>query len=53
MNKVDFIKSYFFNIHFTCGGKCSLNIIDWNSEINIKTFADGHRPPDQIVPGML
>jgi glyoxylate reductase len=21
--------------------------------INIKTFADGHRPPDQIVPGML
>jgi glyoxylate reductase len=21
--------------------------------INIKTFADGHRPPDQVVPGML
>ena len=21
--------------------------------LNIKTFADGHRPPDQIVPGML
>ncbi len=21
--------------------------------INIKTFDDGHRPPDQIVPGML
>ena len=21
--------------------------------INIKTFADGHRPPDQIVPAML
>ncbi|MCC6306087.1 MAG: D-glycerate dehydrogenase [Rhodobacteraceae bacterium] len=21
--------------------------------INIKTFADGHRPPDQILPGML
>ncbi len=21
--------------------------------LNIKTFADGHRPPDQVVPGML
>ena len=21
--------------------------------VNIKTFADGHRPPDQVVPGML
>ena len=21
--------------------------------INIKTFADGHRPPDQVLPGML
>jgi len=21
--------------------------------INIKTFADGHRPPDQVVPGMM
>ena len=21
--------------------------------INIKTFADGHRPPDQVVPAML
>ncbi|WP_149589527.1 2-hydroxyacid dehydrogenase [Tabrizicola flagellatus] len=21
--------------------------------INIKTFADGHRPPDQVVPGMI
>ena len=21
--------------------------------INIKTFADGHRPPDQVVPSML
>jgi glyoxylate reductase len=21
--------------------------------INVKTFADGHRPPDQVVPGML
>jgi glyoxylate reductase len=21
--------------------------------INIKTFSDGHRPPDQVVPGML
>ena len=21
--------------------------------INIKTFIDGHRPPDQIVPSML
>ena len=21
--------------------------------INIKTFADGHRPPDQVVPGRL
>jgi glyoxylate reductase len=21
--------------------------------INIKTFADGHRPPDQVVPGLL
>jgi glyoxylate reductase len=21
--------------------------------INIKTFADGHRPPDQVVPGMV
>jgi glyoxylate reductase len=21
--------------------------------INIKTFADGHRPPDQVMPGML
>ncbi len=21
--------------------------------INIKTFADGHRPPDLVVPGML
>jgi lactate dehydrogenase-like 2-hydroxyacid dehydrogenase len=21
--------------------------------INIKTFEDGHRPPDQVVPGML
>ncbi|WP_108262520.1 2-hydroxyacid dehydrogenase [Mangrovicoccus ximenensis] len=21
--------------------------------INIKTFADGHRPPDQVIPGML
>jgi len=21
--------------------------------INIKTFADGHRPPDQVVPGMF
>ncbi|MEM9579685.1 MAG: D-glycerate dehydrogenase [Pseudomonadota bacterium] len=21
--------------------------------INLKTFADGHRPPDQVVPGML
>jgi glyoxylate reductase len=21
--------------------------------INIKTFADGHRPPDQVVPGIL
>lgn len=21
--------------------------------INIKTYADGHRPPDQVVPGML
>ena len=21
--------------------------------INIKTFADGHRPPDQVLPGNL
>jgi glyoxylate reductase len=21
--------------------------------LNIKTFADGHRPPDQVLPGML
>ena len=21
--------------------------------VNIKTFNDGHRPPDQVVPGML
>jgi glyoxylate reductase len=21
--------------------------------INIKTFADGHRPPDMVVPSML
>lgn len=21
--------------------------------LNVKTFADGHRPPDQVVPGML
>ena len=21
--------------------------------INIKTFADGHRPPDQVVPGVM
>ncbi len=21
--------------------------------INIKTFADGHRPPDQVLPSML
>ncbi|NHX28213.1 D-glycerate dehydrogenase, partial [Escherichia coli] len=21
--------------------------------LNIKTFADGHRPPDQVVPAML
>ena len=21
--------------------------------INVKTFADGHRPPDQVVPSML
>jgi glyoxylate reductase len=21
--------------------------------INIKTFQDGHRPPDQVVPSML
>jgi glyoxylate reductase len=21
--------------------------------LNIKTFDDGHRPPDQVVPGML
>ena len=21
--------------------------------LNIKTFADGHRPPDQVVPGTL
>jgi glyoxylate reductase len=21
--------------------------------INVKTFADGHRPPDQVVPAML
>jgi len=21
--------------------------------INIKTFADGHRPPDQVFPAML
>lgn len=21
--------------------------------VNLKTFADGHRPPDQVVPGML
>ena len=21
--------------------------------LNIKTFADGHRPPDQVVPGLL
>ena len=21
--------------------------------VNIKTFADGHRPPDQVVPSML
>jgi glyoxylate reductase len=21
--------------------------------INIKTFADGHRPPDQVLPSMV
>ena len=21
--------------------------------INIKTFADGHRPPDRVIPAML
>jgi lactate dehydrogenase-like 2-hydroxyacid dehydrogenase len=21
--------------------------------INIKTYADGHRPPDQVVPGVM
>ena len=21
--------------------------------LNVKTFADGHRPPDQVVPSML
>jgi len=21
--------------------------------VNIKTFADGHRPPDLVLPGML
>ena len=32
------------------GGVENLTATD---ELNIKTFEDGHRPPDQVVPSML